>query len=127
MRLRVVRALKPLDAISVENPVHPGTPDVNYVHGWIELKALPVWPAKPTSPVRLDHFRPEQKVWIARRIRHGGRVDLLLRVDREWLRFRDPDVILALGLLDRAELYRLASQRWTTTPTNRELLACFQL
>lgn len=35
MRKRVVSALKTLHAVSVENGVGAGTPDVNYAGGWL--------------------------------------------------------------------------------------------
>lgn len=82
---RIVKLLKPLDALRVENPCHPGTPDVNYVGGWIELKQHDKWPAKPETPLRLPHFTPQQKIWLSRRIRKGGRAFVLLQVARDYL------------------------------------------
>jgi len=72
------------DFVRVENPIMPGTPDVNYsinsVDGWIELKEIPSLPKRAGSAVRVPHFMPQQRLWIRRRGSAGGRVFVLLRV-----------------------------------------------
>jgi len=113
MRKKVVQALKPLDAISVENSCGPGTPDVNYVDGWLELKWARTWPKKPETPLRLEHFTRQQRLWLIRRWKAGGRAFVLLKVGVEWLLFDAPTAADKLGRSTRAELYEVATQVWT--------------
>jgi len=80
MRQVVVAALRGLDPVSVENPAHPGTPDVNCTAGWVELKCLDELPVRPSSVVRVKHFTPQQRVWLRRRWEANRRAWLLLRV-----------------------------------------------
>jgi hypothetical protein len=56
-----------LDACSVENPACPGTPDVQHIDGWLELKFKEEWPKRPDTTVRIEHFSPQQRVWLLRR------------------------------------------------------------
>jgi hypothetical protein len=99
MRQVVVRMLTDsgLDAVSVENSAGPGTPDVNFREGWIELKYLKQWPDGPDTDVRIDCFTPQQRVWILRRWMSGGAVFLLLQVGRDWLLFNGDDAALRLA------------------------------
>ena len=84
-----------LDPVRVENPIHPGTPDVNLADGrWIELKCVPGWPAQENSLLRIRHYTPQQRVWLYRRWKYApGSTYLLLEVRsvRQWLLF-DGDV-----------------------------------
>ena len=121
MRSRVVRSLKALDAIAVENPALPGTPDVNYVEGWIELKQLTAWPQKADTVVRCDIFTPQQRVWHIRRRLAGGTSWLLLQVGREWLLFDGAVAALNLGLCTRIELRCLAVES-NPSPSEKELV-----
>ncbi|MCK9569066.1 hypothetical protein M0R72_09000 [Candidatus Pacearchaeota archaeon] len=112
-RQRTVQALNRagLDAISVENPAYPGTPDVNYVGGWVELKWIADWPKRAATPVKINHFTPQQRVWAIRRSmadRHG--IWLMLQVGKtgEWLLFKGEDVGEIGKTLTRDELYDLA-------------------
>lgn len=104
MRSKLIRTLKSLDAVAVENPTNPGTPDVNYVDGWLELKWLRNWPKRPESVVQLEHYTPQQKLWIRRRTIAGGRCFLVLQCKREWLIFKHP-VTMDVGKLTRQQLY----------------------
>src|SRR3546814_13417930 len=88
LRGNIVKALRCWDAVVVENPVCPGTPDVNYIDGWLELKFLPKWPRVPsTNPILIRHYTAQQRIWLRRRWLRGGRSHLLLQVGREWLVF----------------------------------------
>ena len=68
-----------LDPIRVENAAHIGTPDVNYTGGWIELKHTTRLP-KLDQMLRIPHFTPEQRVWLARRCHNGGKAFVLMQV-----------------------------------------------
>jgi hypothetical protein len=80
-----------LDPIRVENPIHPGTPDVNLCTGlWIELKYLAGWPARDTTIVRIPHYTPQQRVFLFQRwhIAPGSTFLLLeVRAEKQWLLF----------------------------------------
>lgn len=90
-KLRPVLLAAKLDPVRVENPIHPGTPDVNLCDGrWIELKCIPAWPVRATTKVRIAHFTPQQRMWLFRRWRFApGSTFLLLEIiaDRQWLLF----------------------------------------
>ena len=94
-KLRPVLIEAKLDPVRVENPVHPGTPDVNLCDGhWIELKCIARWPVRASTRVRIPHYTPQQRVWLYRRWKAAPGSTLLLlevRADRQWLLF-DGDV-----------------------------------
>lgn len=125
MRARVVRALRPLDAIPVENGALPGTPDVEFVGGWIELKTEDRWPPRG-GPLRLKRFTAEQRLWLRRRNRRGGHAWVLLRVSKEWLLFTGATAARILGHADRSELLAHAMRHWKSAPSHADLLATFR-
>ena len=92
-RIRPVFIAAKLDPVRVENPIYPGTPDVNLCNGhWIELKTIEAW--RPRGITTIRHFTPQQRVWLYRRWKFApGTTHLLLevRADRQWLLF-DGDV-----------------------------------
>lgn len=106
----VMKAFR-LDPIRIENSVRLGTPDVNYIHGWIELKTKAAWPVRETTPLRIEHFSPQQRVWLRRRWLSGGHAWLLLRVGREFLLFDGVHAALHVGNVLRHDLYQIATAR----------------
>jgi len=85
-----------LDATSVENPAYPGTPDIQFIDGWIECKWVEDWPKKEDTTVRIPHFTQQQRVWLLRRhlacakqkTSHGyGWLVLYVASTKEWLLF----------------------------------------
>ncbi len=98
----------------IENNVGAGTPDVLYCllgHvGMIELKAIPSWPKRPDTIVKIDHFTKQQKVWLSRWVRCGGKAYVLLKVaqPREYLLFDAATAIAQIGATNKEQLCRCA-------------------
>jgi hypothetical protein len=84
MRKKVVAALRSLHAVSIENGVGAGFPDIEYAFGVVELKSVSRWPPKG-GPLRISHFTPIQRVWLMTRCRAGGRAFVLLKVKNDWI------------------------------------------
>ena len=110
MRGRVVRALRSVHAVAVENPALPGTPDINYVEGWIETKWLRDWPTNSTTRVKIDHFTPQQRVWHVKRRLAGGTCWVLLQCKKEWILLDGAVAALHLNQTTREELISLADR-----------------
>jgi hypothetical protein len=123
-RSTVVKALKKLDAVAVENPAYPGTPDVNYVEGWIELKWLRAWPARQDTVVTLKHYTNQQKIFAVRRRRAGGNCWLLLQVRNQWLLFDGAVAAIKLNKSTAKELHDAAHTVWPDGLNKEELLCC---
>lgn len=126
MRRRVLDALRTLHAFAVENSALPGTPDVNYVEGWIELKQLPKWPkVGEDRNILLPHFTPQQRLFMLQRHRHHGKVWLMLKVGRdEWFLFRGKVAAEHVGRCTRAQLIEHAARHWPKGLNEQELIAC---
>jgi len=96
-----------LDPVRVENPIHPGTPDVNLANGhWIELKSVEDWPARESTCFRIQHFTQQQRVFLYRRWKYApGSTFLLLevRATRQWLLFDGDVAAKVVGLVTTAE------------------------
>lgn len=108
VRQMIVTILRPLDAISVENPARPGTPDVNFVEGWLELKVLDKWPARAHTKVSVPCFTQQQRVWLTRRYVAGGNVWLLIRIEDDWVLLNGFKAADLLGRLNKNELIKVA-------------------
>jgi len=124
MRGKVLRALRSVNGIAIENPALPGTPDVNYAEGWIELKWLRHWPSRPGTVVQIEHFTPQQRVWHIERRLVGGRTWVLLQCRRDWLLFDGATAALNLGLVTKTEMIELAEKYWERGLKKEELLRC---
>lgn len=115
--------LRGLHPVRIESrAIGMGTPDVNYAHGWIELKYLRSWPKRPETRVRIEHYTKEQRSWAVQRTQAGGRVFLLLKVgENEWLLLHGAVAARSVGQVNRADLYKLTMARWTRKPKATEL------
>jgi hypothetical protein len=126
MRQRVIKALRSLDAVSIENCVGNGTPDVNYIGGWLELKSRDEWPKRASTPVRIEHFTPDQRVWLRRRRHRGGDVRMLLKVANDWLLIDGVDAAKHVGEATKEELFSIAEKVWENGLNEAELLECLR-
>lgn len=122
MRQHLVRVLKTagLDPVSVENPAHPGTPDLNYADGWLELKWVKRVPAREDTVLALEHFTPQQRVWLLRRWRAGGNVHMLLCCAGEWMLFDGDVAVEVVGKSTLPELRERA--KLTCQPLDEKAL-----
>lgn len=88
-RSTVIRILSPLHACAVENPACPGFPDVCFIGGLLELKAVDRWPIRKDSVLTMGvdrkHFTPQQRVFALKRRRAQGFHCVCLQVDQDWL------------------------------------------
>jgi hypothetical protein len=98
--------------LRVENPACPGTPDVHYcvdgISGWLELKRLESWPVRAGTPVRIEHYTKEQRLWIMDYALNGGRVHLLLQVASDFLLFDPSAAVDVVGYGTRERLVESA-------------------
>jgi hypothetical protein len=128
MRRRIIDVLTQagLHPVAVENPACPGTPDVNHVQGWIELKQIKEWPSKSGSMVRVEHFTQQQRIWLRNRCRFGGRAHLLIRVGCDWLLLDGRYAADALGVAPKHELIAHAVAYWPKRLNEEELVRCLK-
>lgn len=127
-RLRPVLQQAGLDPHRMEVPASQGVPDVNTKCGWIELKFARDWPVGEDTPLRLDHFTPQQRVWLLKRWQAGGMAWLLLHVREgdEWLLFTGRDAAEYVGKLSRSYLTRVARVA-VKSPSHPQLLEALSM
>jgi len=120
MRKNVVEILAPLDGKPVENRAWTGFPDVSYIEGVIELKQADRWPAREATPLKLDHFTNEQRIFLERRWRKGGNAYLLIQVNKTFLLYDGSDVQQIGRTLNQAQLREKALKVWEGLPALRK-------
>tara|TARA_R110000868_G_scaffold148839_3_gene371023 strand:- start:7114 stop:7566 length:453 start_codon:yes stop_codon:yes gene_type:complete len=125
MRGKVVNLLRSVGGMAVENPACPGTPDVYYMHGWVELKEADDWPVRPTTPLRLKHFTKQQRVWAKTHILKGGVSTVLLKVGRlEWYLLDGLIAADRLGSMTREEIQSASRLTFTQGLDSERLFEC---
>jgi hypothetical protein len=111
--------------LRLETTTEAGVPDLYYnvygSTGWLELKWKRVWPTRATTTVKLPHYTDQQRRFLAREGRCGGRAWLLLQVEEEHLLF-DWRAAQAVGYLTKAELYKVARCVWEGPLTRSPLV-----
>lgn len=124
LRSRIVKALQSLHAIPVENPVHAGTPDVNYADGWIELK---IDEFREDGSMPLRHFTSQQRAWLYHRWQHGGgRAHLLVHVPHEATYVLDGRTAFISRGMKREWFEEHSCKWWKGMPHDGELLDLFK-
>lgn len=113
---KILKTLKHLDAIPVDNPRKPGTPDVNYVEGWLELKYLKEWPKRSITIVRIPTWTPQQGIRHYLRNLAGGNSKVLLQVGTEYLLFQGSTAYMFFNEVMRSQMYLLAIKVWDRYP-----------
>lgn len=119
-RTKVVNLLKPLGAFAVENPAHPGTPDISCVAGYIELKKGE-WPVNDDTKVDID-MRSTQRSWHRRWRRHGGFSWTLSLISETWFLHDGRWSAEHLGLVNRSQVVFNAVDAWWQGPTGTQLI-----
>lgn len=113
---RILKTLAHLDAIPVDNPRKPGTPDINYIEGWLELKYLPAWPKKPETIVRIPCWTNKQGIRHYMRTLKGGKSFVLLQVGTDYLLFEGGTAYMFFGELVESAMKKFAIATWTEYP-----------
>jgi hypothetical protein len=96
-----------LDPVRVENSAHIGTPDVNYVEGWIELKHTEKRPALDQI-LRVPHFTQQQRVWLIRRAANEGKCFVLMQVGKSHFLMDGLNAGTYLGNVTMQDIRRLS-------------------
>lgn len=118
----LLKKMRPLDPVRVENRCGAGTPDINFVGGWMEAKWLPRWPKNcDTSAVLVPQYTRQQRVWAARREAKGGRVWFLFKVGQDWLLFFGGDARVLIGHSTRTVLLQNCARHWKSALVGEEL------
>lgn len=118
---KVLRQLWFLHGIPVENPKKPGTPDIAFIHGWIECKWLDRYPVKKGTIVRIEHFTGKQRLWLLKHSALGGNCFLWLQVGRDHLIFNGWYAGKHVGRVTAHELKKNALYYSTTFPDSGKL------
>ena len=95
-----------------EDKYSTGIPDVSYAtdhHGWIELKYVVV--KDEDRVVKVPHFTAAQKAWAKRFGSRGGRVWVLIQVNRHYLLFSWVSVD-RIGRMTLPEMIRESWEWW---------------
>lgn len=94
-----------------EDAIALGIPDLSYglmndsedkTTGWIELKVI-TWPKKPSTTIKINHFTPEQKVWLKLRGKTGGSCFLFIKAPDGYMLFHWTQLDL-IGTLNQQQM-----------------------
>jgi hypothetical protein len=122
LRKEVLKWLKPLHGVSVENMMERGTPDINWSGGWMELKYVAAWPKKEDTLVRTKN-RPAQIPWAKRRVAAGGIVFWLVKIEKTYLLFdMATSPMPQIGSLTRNQMIEAACCVWSAPPSQKHFL-----
>ena len=110
------------DPKRVETPASDGFPDVSHIHGLVELKYIRHWPKRASTPLRVEHYSQQQRVFHKRRCKAGGLCHVLIGVEKEHFLFWGEVAAEHLGHMPRMEMIMRADAHWTDGSTMRKEL-----
>lgn len=98
--------------IRVENPAHPGTPDlnacINGIEFWVEFKQVESFPKLSDTPVFRGCLKPHQALWHLKRSQAGGRSFIVAGVLKEDITYIIPGKhAMEFNVLPRSRLDEL--------------------
>jgi hypothetical protein len=116
-----------LDPHPIENmlTIEKGMPDVEFVGGWAEIKWLPRFPLRASTPVRIPHYTDDQRRWLRTRQAAGETCFLVLQVRNEWFVW-DADGAQTVGHQTKEEMKQSAKAYWNHRPTPQEMSAALK-
>lgn len=124
-RKHLVRIMRPLHAVAIENGVGVGTPDINYRDGWIECKSVDQ-PARADTVVRVDHFTAHQRLFHRMRRQAGGVSLVCVKVGTMWLLMDGQVAAEVLGRVNIERLVERSVATWNHKPQRKEFLDCLK-
>lgn len=120
---KVMQALKGWDPLRVENIHMPGTPDINFIGGWIEVKWVLQYPVKDETIITCRHFTIEQRNFLKRRMLMGGATFLFVGIAGNYYLFDGIAGANFFGFVERQMLRRKARNVWWRRfPKSKELM-----
>lgn len=125
LKKRVIHAIRKIDPVLVDNPRKPGTPDVNFIEGWVELKYKEDWPKRAGTLVKFPKFYPQQRVWLVKRSLAGGKCFVLLQVKFMYLLYEGGYAAQHFDKMTKDEMIKNAAKVWDYFP-EMELTECLQ-
>lgn len=99
----------------------PGHYLSEYTSGWLELKNHHSWPKMWLTELRLG-LRPEQRIWIRDRWKHGRDVWVIIRIAENVYMFRGADVDALYFPITRDHFERLWIGKWEYRIDKREFV-----
>jgi len=118
MRRWLVSSWRRWHATAVEGVMHPvGFPDISYADGLAELKYLRKAPRDPERPLLIDHFTPQQRLFLRRRWLADGSAWLILEVHRDAVLLFDG--VTAAEIVGKASYTGLKSEARLALPWGR--------
>lgn len=98
MNSRVAKMMRGTHYKRIENMIEAGTPDTDWSTGQAELKTIEKWDKKADTIFKIADFSGDQRRWLKRRCKYGGRAFLLLHCQGDWLLFWGTDAALHVGI-----------------------------
>ena len=100
------------EATRHEDKFQKGIADVSFCQcgmaGWMELKHVSQWPARPTTKVRIPHYSDEQKEFLERKGKCMRHVWLFIQIEGDFLLY-DWQAALELPDKTKTEMVELAT------------------